>query len=300
MGNWFFVSVDLELTNICKNSCAVCPRDRIVRPQGMMSPEIFDQIITKLGCEERLITLSGMGDALLHPEVLKMIKVIKNSKADVGIVVNPASLSRSLIDGLVNSLPNVVNISFPSTEKEIFEKICPKISFDEALELTKYLIEVAKGRVGVTVLGISTKLNAEESDRFCEFWKSQGVRAEMFQCHGRGGNLSEKPALYTPRITKTRLKNCSLFNFHTFIAWNGDVLSCCHDLTGETRMGNIVEDGLETIVREKQEILDRLGMFDLCTKCDEPLRCVVLPSGEPPGNRKARRRFFKKMQRGTV
>lgn len=295
MNDWFFVSVDLELTNICKNRCLFCPHDNITRPQGMMARDTFKRVAELLAGEQRLITLSGIGDPLMHPDLLNMISTLREMKSDVGIVVNPASLNIELIDGLINSRPNVINISFPSIKKDVFEKLCPEIEFNHALELTRILINKSKGKVGIRIFGILTEINSDEAESFFRYWQLHGnISTKMSKCHGRGGNLNV-PGIYTPYSSAESLRQCGLFAFHTFIAWNGDVPACCHDLTGETGTGNILSDGIENIINEKRKILSRLRMFDLCKKCDEPLRTCNLPTGNPPETRRERNKFFRKL-----
>ncbi len=60
--DWSFVSVDVELTNLCGSECLMCPRDGITRPKGMMSEDVFMTVSDQLIKEGSLITFSGMGD----------------------------------------------------------------------------------------------------------------------------------------------------------------------------------------------------------------------------------------------
>ena len=299
LDDWTFVSVDLEITNQCQNCCALCPREAITRPVGAMEAERFRRIAEILGKCASLVSLSGMGDPWLHPQVFSFCSELRGRGTDVSIALNPASLGGAEpLAELVASQPNSIVVSFPSSRKEVFERICPKISYERALESTRSLIRLAKGKAGLAVSGIRTRINPDEEPEFVRFWRSEGVRAEMRVCHGRGGNLA-RTELYIPGERGLAPERCGLFSFHSFVAWQGDVLACCHDLTGETRLGNLLEEGREEIARRKAEIL-RAGMpFDLCTRCDEPLRTCSVPAGPPPTDRRARRRFFRKLKNGS-
>ncbi len=296
MDECFFVSIDLELTNLCGNSCAICPREKISRPKGLMSKKTLGFIVELIAKEGRLITLSGMGNPLQHPDVFDVIRSIRANGADAGIVVNPASLTTEKIERLIEAAPNVIAISFPSFRDAVFEKIVPDISFDKAMKITRELIAGAKGKVGVKIAGVQAKINSDEKDDFVRFWKGLGVFANMFDCHGRGGNL-EPSEIYTTETNKVFSGTCGMFGFHTFITWEGDVIACCHDLNGKTMMGNIVNDGLEAIVEAKNRILKSGNMFNLCQTCDEPLRLCDLPTGSQPNSRRSRRKFFRSLQK---
>lgn len=118
----------------------------------------------------------------------------------------------------------------------------------------------------------------------------------MVPCHGRGGNLVNDN-IYSPPKETLKPNPCGLFVFHTFITWEGDVLTCCHDLTGETKLGNIITDGIDKIVTAKQKFTNNSKFITLCNKCDEPLRFCNVPTGEPPKDRRERRKFFKSVVR---
>ena len=297
--DWTFVSVDMELTNQCGSECLMCPRDAITRQEGMMSEEVFNTVSDKLIREGSLITFSGMGDPLSHPKVFKWIADIRKKNGDVGIVINPASLHKVISQRLIESRPNSITISFPSIQKEIFEKLCPTITFEDALKRTRELVNLSRGNVGLRVAGIKTEINSDESKEFAGFWKELNVRADMTACHGRGGNLKNSD-IYGPKTFGLDFEMCGLFQFHTFVTWEAEVLACCHDLTGTTRIGNLKNDDVSVIVDRKQNILKSSMPFPVCRQCDEPLRLYPPPQGPPPKSREERIRFFKSISREKI
>jgi MoaA/NifB/PqqE/SkfB family radical SAM enzyme len=293
--DWSFVSVDLELTNRCENRCVVCPREALARPKGIMDPQTFSEVARILGEQKSLVSLSGMGDPLLHPHLLDFCRELRDRGADVHVLMNARSLTRYADPGnLVLAGPNTISVSFPSSRKEVFHRLCPGVSFEHALDAVRTLIRLARGRVLIRVSGIRTRINKDEGAEFVRFWKAEGVQAGLMDCHGRGGNLAASD-LYIPRDRGLPSGRCGLFAFHTFVTWQGDVLACCHDLTGETRLGNLVEEGAKEIGNRKAQILREGRMFELCSRCDEPLRLCEVPRGHRPTNRKERRRLFRSL-----
>ena len=297
--DWTFVSVDMELTNQCGSECLMCPRDAITRPKGMMSEEVFKTVSDKLIREGSLITFSGMGDPLSHPKVFEWIADIRKKDGDVGIVINPASLHERIPQRLIESQPNSITISFPSIQKEVFEKLCPTILFEDALKRTRELFDLSRGNVGLRIAGIKTEINSDEPEEFVSFWKERDVRADMTVCHGRGGNLKDSD-IYGPKTFGLESGMCGLFQFHTFVTWEAEVLACCHDLTGATSIGNLFNDDVSVIADRKQNILKNPMPFHVCRQCDEPLRCYLSPQGSPPKGRKERIRFFRSISRKKI
>jgi len=289
--DWAFVSVDMELTNRCSTDCLMCPREAITRPKGLMSECVFRAVVEKLIDEGSLITFSGMGDPLSHPNVFEWICDIRKKGVDVGIVINPASLNKEISQKLVGSDPNSITLSFPSLRKSVFEKLCPKVSYDDAFKQTLELIDLAGGNVGLRVAGIITGINTGEQEEYVSFWKERGVGSGMTVCHGRGGNLSV-PGVYELQSFGLESEVCGLFQFHTFVTWEGEVLACCHDLAGATRIGSLANDDVSIITERKRKVLKNSMPFPVCGQCDESLRQCQFPQGLLPEGRKERNRFF--------
>jgi len=297
--DWTFVSVDMELTNRCGSGCLMCPRDSITRPKGMMPEDVFKTVSDKLVREGSLITFSGMGDPLSHPGVFEWIADIRKKNCDVGIVINPASLTEKISQRLIESRPNSITISFPSIQKEVFEKLCPMITFEDALKRTLELVDLSRGNTGLRITGITTEINSDKSEEYVSFWKERDVRADMTACHGRGGNLRDSD-IYGPKTFGLESGRCGLFRFHTFVTWEAEVLACCHDLTGATRIGNLITDDVSVIAERKQNILKNSMPFPVCRFCDETLRRHPPPQGQPPKSRKERWGFFRSINREKI
>ena len=289
--DWAFVSVDMELTNRCSTDCLMCPREAITRPEGLMSECVFKAASEKLIGEGSLITFSGMGDPLSHPNVFEWICYIREKGVDVGIVINPASLNREISQRLVKSSPNSITLSFPSLRKSVFEKLCPEVSYDDAFKRTLELIDLARGNVGLRVTGIITGINTGEQEGYVSFWRERGVGSSMTVCHGRGGNLRAS-GVYELQSFGLDSGICGLFQFHTFVTWEGEVLACCHDLAGATRIGSLANDDVSVIAERKRKVLKNSMPFPVCGQCDEPLRQCQFPQGLLPEGRKERNRFF--------
>jgi MoaA/NifB/PqqE/SkfB family radical SAM enzyme len=260
-----------------------------------MDPRTFLEVAGILGDQKSLVSLSGMGDPLLHPLLLDFCRELKGRGADLIVLMNAGSLARYADpEKLVLAGPNSIAVSFPSSREEVFHRLCPGVSFKQALDAARAMIRLARGKVHVRISGIRTQINTDEDEEFVRFWKAEGVQAGLADCHGRGGDVTSCD-LYVPGDRGLASGSCGLFTFHTFVTWQGDVLACCHDLSGETRLGNLLEEGAEEVGNRKAEILKEGRMFELCNRCDEPLRLCDIPAGPRPTTRKARRRFFRRL-----
>ena len=224
---------------------------------------------------------------------------IRNKNCDVGIVINPASLNEKTLHKIIGCQPNSITISFSSIQKEVFERLCPTISFEDALKRTLELVNLSRGNTGLRMAGIRTEINSVGPEEYVNFWKKRDVRADVTACHGRSGNLWN-PDIYVPKTFGLESGRCGLFQFHTFITWEAEVLACCHDLTGDTRIGNLINDNVSVIAKKKQNILKSSMPFSVCQRCDEPLRRYIPTQCSPPKNRNERRKFFRSISRDDL
>jgi radical SAM protein with 4Fe4S-binding SPASM domain len=67
---------------------------------------------------------------------------------------------------------------------------------------------------------------------------------------------------------------CDLVDYTITVRWNGDVVSCCYDLTSRYVMGNILQDSLESIWNGKRYIglrrsIDGRKFIPLCAGCNK-------------------------------
>lgn len=294
--NPLFLSVDVELTNLCRNNCAICPRHALTRPKGFMSTECFDELIHFLTAHKPIITFSGMGDPLLNRNWDYFIIAAKSKGYNVGLNAHPASLKEDdNLKRLGAAKPNRFYLSFPGLDRASFEVINPSISFDEAVEMAEKTALVAKGSFGLTVSGISAGTDVSKEQEFKNMWRKKGIRAHVFKCHSRGGNLADTRFVTGSKAqAETKSRPCSLFMFHTFIAWNGAILACCHDLDGSTKLNCLKNSNPQSLLAIKKKTASSPMPFRICSNCDEPLRYLSLPLDSKLDSITSRKELFRK------
>lgn len=265
----------------------------MTRPVGRMDLDDFQIIVEKLIKRKARITLSGMGNPVAHPQWKTMLDWTKAQKGHIGLQVNAVHLTSAVVEGIRFTRPNFVFVSVPSIKKKIASHLMPEASVDELVRNVLHAHNRCMGRVPITVFGLQTALDRETQD-FVRFWKKHHVPAKHWECHSRGGSLEQTHLLATTSNVGIS-KPCGLFAQHAFVTWQGDLLACCHDLLGETKLGNLLDDAITDLAGAKAEKLGKVPHFFLCRRCDEPLRRAKLPSGNRPNSKtglnKALKRF---------
>ncbi|MBF0545226.1 MAG: radical SAM protein [Candidatus Riflebacteria bacterium] len=290
MNKWPFFSVDLEITNICGCTCIFCPREKITRPVGSMQSETFSLISRELMKIPSRIAISGMGNPLLHPEWHFFLKSYIDSGGKIGIVIPANSINEMIIEKMVFAKPTFVEVSFPTLRETILEKLIPGANAYNLIEGIRNLRK-ALCKSAIIINGLGTQLNLDEEKEFMTFWKKENCQGRFFACHSRGGNL-DQPNLISSKFQA--VKQCGLFAVHSFITWQGDLLSCCHDLTGTTKLGNILSDPHEKLLETKTNLMFNGPDFPICQKCDEPAKSRAIPANKFPENPSQKRKFLGK------
>ena len=76
---------------------------------------------------------------------------------------------------------------------------------------------------------------------------------------------------------------CDIFADTLFVAWNGQVLACCHDLEGKGRVGDLVTENLGDVLDRKRRVIRQGLWFPMCENCNDMYRFVQdsTPDGRP-------------------
>lgn len=274
---WTFLSVDVELTNYCAENCAMCPRDSLQRPQGYMSEEVFSRVLEVLEQFRSRVTFSGFGNPTLHPCWADCLRRVRATGLPAGLVLHPSALTPENLQVLAEHPPSHLEISFPNVDPALYARLCPRADFDEAI---RRILQLRHANIAPMVcVGLQTADSTQSAKQYRNFWKPHGIRTRVFSCHSRGGNLQDRSLI---QAAPTVSGSCGLLALHAFVAWNGDLLACCHDLTGETRIGNLCEHDPLDLARQKALFAADGPPWKLCRGCDEFRKGWPLPVGECP------------------
>ena len=143
----------------CNFTCKYChnaiPRDQreFVTDEPVMSWELFNKCIddlTQFPDKIRTIRFVGMGEPLLHKDIIRMIKRTKDSGAanKVEIITNGSLLTHDMSDGLIDAGLDRLVISLQGISADQYEDISKfKIDFDEFVDNIRYFYEHKKDTV---------------------------------------------------------------------------------------------------------------------------------------------------------
>lgn len=279
--NLMFQTVDIEIAGTCNAECIFCPREalRKGRGVGIMRREWFYQAIDKIIDTVEVLAFVGIGEPTLNRHLPEFIAYAKARKTKVVLVTNGSLMTESLANKILAAGVDHIQISFTGTSKESYESHMLNLNFDHVKSNVERLIEISAGQIPIAVSAVKTNLNAENLENYNEMWSKKGAVPAIIECHSRGNTISGED-LFTQSVNAspvTKAENrCGLFNSRSFITWQTDVLSCCHDIKGESNLGRLKDIPADEIVVKKLATIDQSRWWSICNGCDEPVRQKII------------------------
>ena len=131
----------IEVTSRCNLDCITCIRNNWDVEPGNMSLELFRKIIDDLEDMPKVkeIVLGGLGEPLIHPDIVEMIKTAKEKGFQVKITTNGILLEDALMDKLIELNTDELVVSIDSFKEDEFKKIRRGGSISDLLENLKFL-----------------------------------------------------------------------------------------------------------------------------------------------------------------
>ena len=248
---------EVEPTNYCPYRCIMCPRGLgwMTRPKGFMELGIFEQALTTLPSEQRLLRLHHFGEAILHTEIAAMIRIAAEKGLVSLISLNPFTLNNALIEMLADANPGIVCFSMDGfTAQAVREIRGIHMPVKHGIEMIRRFCQVTRGKGRKTLKVLQTvmldrnRAELEARDKlaselagsdFCiydtpntGFGFDSIIRKHSASCHD--------PALISR-------EDCQAPFHQVVVLWNGDVAVCCYDYNGDTVIGNICSQTLEDV-----------------------------------------------------
>lgn len=283
------VRLEIEPTNACNSHCIFCPRHEMDRKIGYMNIKKFRDFLDRFkNYREKMwlnkisnslnypsITFCGLGEPLLHPEILNFVSESHSRGFKTQVTTNGNLLNEKIVGNLVDSGLDELAISLHSLDPIAYRDLTG-LSLDDVLpKITKTLKILKYKPVKVEIWRVTSPDGKipNDSNKFNEFIsKFPNVRIlGPTPAWNRGGILPHK---FWPLANDGKIW-CEKLYFTSSISWDGRAVLCCCDYFKITvLLGNAWKEDFETIQNRKRNI------FKIHT------------SKNMPSMQKAKRQFF--------
>jgi molybdenum cofactor biosynthesis enzyme MoaA len=270
--------IDLELTNACPADCVMCPRDKLPK-LGLMNEEVFERLLGDLAAAPtlRYLSLCGIGEPLLHPRFFDWVPRLAalRSRPEVGLVTGGERLTPEVWESLPGLGLRRVEMSVQAVEPQLYAQLMPGLSFERVTANLEHIASHPHQRVPFSVSYTEHLENRAHTAELLRFFKERKVPVKITQLHSRAGNLQNPRLRVGPQAIPTE-RRCRIFEKIAFVAWDGRVHFCCHDVARRHVVGDVVSDGLAGINgRKTQMVRDGGPSAPMCAACDDPLRTAL-------------------------
>lgn len=251
-----FKKIYVEITNICNLNCSFCPKTK--REHGEMSPEFFDEILSKIKPHTDYIYMHVMGEPLRHSKIEKLLDCCENRGIFANITTNGTlikDVGKKIKDKPALRQINISLHSFEGEKQEYFQQYIDNIfSFIREIQKQgKVIICLRLWNLNVEGSTSKNKMIKEVLEREFNLKEdiSEGVTDRNGIKLGHNIYLQQEERFIWPKnggeeiFTKGK---CFGLKTHIGILCDGSVVPCCIDSEGSMVLGNIKENTLEEIL----------------------------------------------------
>ncbi|MDD6467707.1 MAG: radical SAM/SPASM domain-containing protein [Erysipelotrichaceae bacterium] len=268
-----FHHIYVEITNQCQLNCSFCPKSK--REIQWMQWEQFQMIVQQIVPFTDMIYLHVMGEPLLHPQVIEMIRYANQRGLMVGITTNGLMLPK-LVDQFHDMQIKRWNLSLHSYYDQNNQCM-------EQLPKTVEAVDQMMMQLSTTVFYRLWDMDHPQAKTIAEYLKNhyQNPTIELTDTDPNGIALKHRVRLqfehkFTWPIDATQQDEtgfCQGLRSHVAILVNGDVVPCCLDNEGTICLGNCFTTPFEEILHQPlakaiyQGFSERKVVHPLCSAC---------------------------------
>lgn len=273
-------NIYIEPTNRCNLRCIMCPHSKLKMKEGFIDWDLFLKIVDDVSSynPNAFIQLFYVGESLLHPRILEMIRYLKQNNLRIHLATNATVLNEKMAHGLINAGLDYITFSFDGTDKETYESIRIGANYESVLENILRFLRVKneeKANIHTVIEIIEMSTTKDKIPAFTKRFNGLPV-----------DEIRIKPFLGwagTIKYSKMAVKAHSEPNYPCnrpwrmlAITWDCLFLPCCVDSERKYVMGDAHNDSIEDIWNgEKIQYLrkklkdGKYNEIELCKNCKD-------------------------------
>jgi radical SAM protein with 4Fe4S-binding SPASM domain len=190
-----------HLISVCNFKCNYCIQKDVLNStllqrflnshKGLMKFDDFKKIIDNLSeyiinkCPDKklkLLSLSGFGETLMHPDIIQMLRYAKKANiADrIQLLTNGTMLTEKMSDALINSGLDLIKVALQGVDKETYKNTCDyNIDFDKYVSHLEYFFNNRKNCFLYVKIADSALRNKEDEQKFFGIFSSISDNANI-------------------------------------------------------------------------------------------------------------------------
>lgn len=289
------LAISIEPTTACNLGCPECPSGlkAFTRKTGNLNQELNKKIIDENADSLIYANYYFQGEPFINPNFLEMVTYASQKGIHTSTSTNAHFISKDVAIKTVKSGLDRLIISIDGTTQETYESYRVHGDLNKVIEGTKQIVSAKKELKSSTPHLIFQFLVVKPNEHQIEDIKVLGkdlgvdeIRFKTAQVYDyKNGNrlipTIEKYSRYRLNhdgtyALKNKLVNQCWRMWHSCVStWDGKVVPCCFDKDATHQLGDLQNDSLKSIWRNKDyqsfrsSILHSRSEIDICKNCSE-------------------------------
>lgn len=267
--------IRVEITTFCNYNCILCRNDKLKRNYTFMDLDLFRYLIRKIVKETdqyKYVTFAGIGESMMHLNLVDMVRVVKENGLIPLLVTNGSYLSIDNFLELQDAGLDLLRVSFHGGTLEGYTRVhgvTPE-TYQKVKSTVKQIIDLPDRttKVYLTYVVVDGE-NDEGQDLWLKLWEKADSR-EIWRVHNWVDCFNYRSIEVPRKATCGRVYHGPLQ-----IQVDGTVNMCCLDYDGVLTLGDLKRESLRQIFEsdlyhrlvEAHTTNNHKGL--LCEHCDQ-------------------------------
>jgi len=248
----FPLKIMVESSSRCMLQCAMCPRDRMTRPQGDMPFELFQKVIDEAAPRGLYhLSMHQHGEPLMNERLPEMVQAAKARGVPVvNLTTNGILLDETASRALIEAGLDTLVVSFDGITRDAYTRLRGVEKYHDRVR--DNILRFVRLRAASVVLKpffrIHALRTAEVTDAQVEAFRAEWARVVDDVGIGEIASYGSGNELFDPgRGASVPRVPCRHLWQQLVVLRTGDVVPCCVDIDARVTVGNVCEGSLASI-----------------------------------------------------
>jgi len=206
---------------------------------------IFEQLAAM---DDMRITLGGVGDPLLHPEIFRLIEMAKTAGIAAIHLETDLLCDQLTIEQLAQSDVDVVSIHAAAINTTTYRNIMGVDGLQQVIDNVRHLVHTKQRTQRHTPILVPTFVKLEQNLAEMESWYDQWLRViGSANIIGPSDCAGQIPFAGVADMSPPRRTPCARLGNRMTILSDGSIVACEQDVMGKMLMGNAATDRLSDV-----------------------------------------------------
>lgn len=268
--------VEIETVRHCNAKCIYCPQSFSRMKEGIISPEVFEIVLSRLGpYSPTWVSLTTYGEALLYPSQFKhWVESLARRGLSLFLFTNATLLTDELIEFLKDQKMYGMVFNFPSLDPAEWSQFMqlPQKAYFKARNAIEICVEEFSGKFKefrILVNGVTNNQNSRIHKIKRHFKRLGNIEVIENKSHSRAGSIDNEYVESMTHFDQETFAGCERMagNLHLHVSLEGKCFLCCHDYHQKVILGDLLKNDIQEIMQSKEVLRLRAEIFG-----DVPMR----------------------------